>query len=150
MSTSSKTTINFRLLNVNEKEISISDLPNGEVVIDESKLSLNFGVGVEHKLEDNILIIKIFVDYVYDLKEGETVELLKCKLDLSFHVENIHEAVKVIDDNTTNVDDTLLKSVVGIAIGTTRGFLVAKTKGYAVSKFPLPIVNSSMLLNLKN
>jgi hypothetical protein len=45
------------------------------------------------------------------------------------------------------INDDLIITLAGVAIGTSRGLLASNTKGTPLSKFPLPILNPKELID---
>ncbi|GGD17659.1 hypothetical protein [Flavobacterium orientale] len=63
-----------------------------------------------------------------------------------FHVENIEELAKVEQDNTVTVSPALGNALASITYSTTRGILMTRFQGTALSGFILPVINPNKLI----
>lgn len=63
-----------------------------------------------------------------------------------FHVDNIEELTKLEADNTVTVSPALGNALASITYSTTRGILMTRFQGTALSGFILPVINPNKLI----
>jgi hypothetical protein len=67
-----------------------------------------------------------------------------------FHIENIEDLTKVEDDETVAVHPILGNTLASITYSTSRGILMTRFQGTALSNFILPVIDPNKLLQEKN
>lgn len=63
-----------------------------------------------------------------------------------FHVDNIEELTKLEEDNTITINSSLGNAIAAITYSTTRGILMTRFQGTALSNFILPVINPNKLI----
>lgn len=63
-----------------------------------------------------------------------------------FHVDNIEELTKLEEDNTITINSSLGNAIAAITYSTTRGILMTRFQGTALSDFILPVINPNKLI----
>lgn len=63
-----------------------------------------------------------------------------------FKVENLEELATPIENNLTQLDNSLWNSISSISYSTSRGVLITRLQGTALQNFILPVINISELL----
>lgn len=64
-----------------------------------------------------------------------------------FHVDNIEELTKLEKDNTVTLHPALGNALASITYSTSRGILMTRFQGTALSNFILPVINPNKLLD---
>ena len=64
-----------------------------------------------------------------------------------FHVDNIEELTKLEKDNTVTLHPSLGNALASITYSTSRGILMTRFQGTALSNFILPVINPNKLLD---
>jgi hypothetical protein len=133
--------INEISFNLNPLAIPIEQIQFG------GNLLVGLGFSFEVFQEDEIFKFNTLVQY---LLETESEPTLSLETQIIFKIKNLEKVVINKEDEQLQIDDDLLKTLMNISLGTTRGILATNTKGSPLSKFPLPIINPKELLsNLK-
>lgn len=63
-----------------------------------------------------------------------------------FHIDNIEELTKIEKDNTVTINSALGNALASITYSTSRGILMTRFQGTALSNFVLPVINPNKLL----
>lgn len=63
-----------------------------------------------------------------------------------FRVENIEDLAKIEEDNTVSLNPALGNALASISYSTSRGILMTRFQGTALSNFILPVINPNDLL----
>jgi hypothetical protein len=112
---------------------------------DINNMKIEFGFKVDLQAENNLFILHLIVKFVYPL-ESSTLKIVELSTANIFEIKSINEFV-FVSDNQFEDKAGILPTLLGMAIGTLRGILVAKTAGTLLDDYPLPIVNPTELCN---
>lgn len=64
-----------------------------------------------------------------------------------FNVENLDDLAKIIDENTLDINGGLSNALASIVYSTSRGILMTRFQGTAMSEFILPVIDPNELIN---
>lgn len=101
--------------------------------------NINFGLQIQPQTQQNILILHLTIEYQF-----EQNKILVLKTSNSFEIDVLNE---IMEFNEKNIVDKkrILPTLLGVAIGTLRGLVVAKTSGTILAEHPIPIINPTEL-----
>jgi hypothetical protein len=138
--------VQLKLLKVQETHFFIdSELISSIIKIEGDSINIEFGFKLELNNEKNELIIHLNVKYLYPTDSGLS-KLIEIQTSNSFEITDLNNLIS-INENEIEDKNGILPSILGIAIGTLRGVLVAKTSESKLSDFLLPIVNPTEICN---
>lgn len=106
---------------------------------------------VDFELGFNIPDKLIKADFKVDIKtKSEKEDTEEAKGEFSFvyifHVDNIHELTKLEQDGTVTLSPALGNALASITYSTSRGILMVRFQGTALSHFILPVINPNKLI----
>jgi hypothetical protein len=137
-------------LNISIKEISEVSykqsplpIPQDEIIYGKNLifgLGFDFSINTEKELFDFNTLIRYLI-------EGTEEPILELETLIRFHVINLQSVVSNSENGQLDIDDNFLSTLMGVCIGTSRGILSNNTKGTVMSKYPLPLLNPSDILN---
>lgn len=110
---------------------------------DINKLQIEFGFKADPKLDVNIFTLSILVRYMYEI-DAKLERIAELSTANVFEINDLSSFIKCNDEGIQDVSG-ILPTLVGVAVGTLRGLLLAKTAGTILSDYPLPIVNPTEL-----
>lgn len=137
--------IQIRLVKVKETSFFLnSSLLEKIETKDLNNLQIGFGLNIKPEMLKNTLNISLIVKYQSSPNEDDKI--------LEIETSNIFEIIDmegVIENKGDKIEDKagITPTLVGIAIGTIRGILVAKMTSTPLEDYPLPIVNPTELCN---
>lgn len=137
--------IQIRLVKVKETSFFLnSSLLEKIETKDLNNLQIGFGLNIKPEMLKNTLNISLIVKYQSSPNEDDKI--------LEIETSNIFEIIDmegVIEDKGDKIEDKagITPTLVGIAISTIRGILVAKMTSTPLEDYPLPIVNPTELCN---
>ena len=141
-------TVKFKIIDIEIKSFSETDYKEfglEESNIKEGGCNVGFNLNIDDK--KGIIALPILAEFFPNKKKKE------CKL---FSIETVHrfklkdfkELLKKNKNGLYNLPDSLLLHLLGIAIGGTRGMIVASIKIPEYKKIILPLVITSHLLDI--
>lgn len=137
--------IQIRLVKVKETSFFLnSSLLEKIETKDLNNLQIGFGLNIKPEMLKNTLNISLIVKYQSSPNEDDKI--------LEIETSNIFEIIDMeglIEDKGDKIEDKagITPTLVGIAISTIRGILVAKMTSTPLEDYPLPIVNPTELCN---
>ena len=139
-----KPEIQISIKEVNQISYNQKQLP---IDVDEIEIGKNLMMGLGFRLDMDVEkeIFKVSLQIklsVYDYDDS----IVDIETETIFGITNLKAVAHYSEDNQVKVEDNLLDTLLRVCIGTTRGILVANTKGTAMSKFPLPILNTREII----
>ena len=101
--------------------------------------NINFGLQIQPQTQQNILILHLTIEYQF-----EQNKILVLQTSNSFEIDVLNE---IMEFNEKNIVDKkrILPTLLGVAIGTLRGLVVAKTSGTILAEHTIPIINPTEL-----
>jgi hypothetical protein len=138
--TSQEKNIEIKLLNIKESHVFIDSdvLTSPDFKIEETKIEIGFKS--DFKADNNIFILHLSV--IYKISDTKIVEITTAS---TFNVKALKKVISIEEDNKFQDKSGLVPTLLGIAIGTMRGILFAKTVGTKLSEYPLPLINPTDL-----
>lgn len=121
---------------------SHSPIPMDQIVFGENLifgLGFNFNIDLEN---DNFKLSSL----IRFIIEGFEEPIIELETEIIFDITNLSNVVKKEKEGEFDIDDSLLATLTGVSIGTSRGILAKNTKGTPFSKYPLPLLNPSEIL----
>ena len=104
---------------------------------------MGLGFRLDMDVEKEIFKVSLQIKLsVYDYDDS----IVDIETETIFGITNLKAVAHYSEDNQVKVEDNLLDTLLRVCIGTTRAILVANTKGTAMSKFPLPILNTREII----
>ena len=140
----SKTEIQLRLLKVQETGFFMDSVLLS--TIEENKpdlFNIEFGLQVEPKVSQNILNLHLIVRYILTAN-SQSEKVVELQTSNSFEIIDLEKLMSISDSEITD-NNSIIPTILGVALGTLRGILVVKTAGTILADFPLPIVNPTEL-----
>lgn len=138
-----KRKIEIRLLKVQEISFYVdSSLYVRKESIKPDDLNISFGLKLTPDIQHDLLELYIVATYNTNEKEGE--KILEMESLNTFEIKNIKDLL-IVNEGAIEDISGIIPTLVGVAIGTIRGMLVAKTAGTPLDKYPLPMVNPKTL-----
>ena len=138
--------INIRIKEINQCTFNLNQktLPKDEIEIGKN-LSIGLGFNFNVDFENNLFHFFTLITY----KNHNTDEsVLELETEMIFELNDLKLVVKKQKTpGNFNINDDLIITLAGVAIGTSRGLLASNTKGTPLSKFPLPILNPKELID---
>jgi len=138
--------INIRIKEINQCSFNLNQksLPKDEIEIGKN-LSIGLGFNFNVDFENNLFHFFTLITY----KNHNTDEsVLELETEIIFELNNLKLVVKKQKTpGDFNINDDLIITLAGVAIGTSRGLLASNTKGTPLSNFPLPILNPKELID---
>lgn len=138
--------INIRIKEINQCTFNLNQktLPKDEIEIGKN-LSIGLGFNFNVDFENNLFHFFTLITY----KNHNTDEsVLELETEMIFELNDLKLVVKKQKTpGDFNINDDLIITLAGVAIGTSRGLLASNTKGTPLSKFPLPILNPKELID---
>jgi hypothetical protein len=138
--------INIRIKEINQCTFNLNQktLPKDEIEIGKN-LSIGLGFNFNVDFENNLFHFFTLITY----KNHNTDEsVLELETEMIFELKDLKLVVKKQKTpGDFNINDDLIITLAGVAIGTSRGLLASNTKGTPLSKFPLPILNPKELID---
>lgn len=137
--------IQIRLVKVKETSFFLnSSLLEKIETKDLNNLQIGFGLNIKPEMLKNTLNLSLIVKYQSSPNEDDKI--------LEIETSNIFEIIDMeglIEDKGDKIEDKagITPTLVGIAISTIRGILVAKMTSTPLEDYPLPIVNPTELCN---
>lgn len=148
MSDNKKIGLNF--LRFREVNFQLNDITYFEdISLDKKKILFDLDFNIELLAKDAIKVF-IHTEYIYHLDESDR------KLKRIFHGDFIAEfkfsnpkEVLTIKAKKVRINKEALEIVLGLMIPTTRGYLLARTRGSIIQNYPLPVIYPSELIESK-
>jgi hypothetical protein len=140
----SKTEIQLRLLKVQETGFFMDSVLLS--TIEENKpdlFNIEFGLQLEPKVSLNILNLHLIVRYILTAN-SQSEKVVELQTSNSFEIIDLEKLMSISDSEITD-NNSIIPTILGVALGTLRGILVVKTAGTILADFPLPIVNPTEL-----
>jgi hypothetical protein len=138
--------INIRIKEINQCTFNLNQktLPKDEIEIGKN-LSIGLGFNFNVDFENNLFHFFTLITY----KNHNTDEsVLELETEMIFELKDLKLVVKKQKTpGDFKINDDLIITLAGVAIGTSRGLLASNTKGTPLSKFPLPILNPKELID---
>ncbi len=131
--------ISFNIREIQTLKFSIDNLMKQDS-FDKSKLQFGIGVGVRFDPPRREVIVDTAVDIFCD--EQRTRKISESITRVTFAIENFDEVFKV-KENQISAPDAVMKTLVSMAVSSTRGILAAKTEGSILNGVYLPPVDPS-------
>ncbi|MCW4015218.1 MAG: hypothetical protein NWF06_02510 [Candidatus Bathyarchaeota archaeon] len=140
-----KKDIEIDLKEINEISFNLTPLPIAVEEIEFGRnLTLQIGVNFHGDLENETFQFRTLINWVLINHEKPIVSL---ETELVFEIQNLAEVFKIEEDGNYQIDNNFLATLAGVALGTSRGILAVNVKGSPMSKFPLPILNPTEILD---
>lgn len=140
--------IQIRLIEINEISFYLNPIPLPIEQVEFGKnLNLEIGFRFDVNQETNIFKFYTLIDYRV-LENAEPI--VGIETELVFEISNLSSVVSFESGEQLKIDNNILATLAGVCIGTTRGLLASNTKGSSISKFPLPILNPTEILENMN
>jgi hypothetical protein len=126
------------LSDISEIDFLLSSLP-------EHYISGNVKGGLSFVFDfDNVtsaLLFILTISYTYHTETNHAEEILRYKVKFVFQSPEMEDLVVQNNENQTlEIDSTLINIVLGLSISTVRGMLIVRTQGHPF-RFIIPIVN---------
>lgn len=138
-----KRKIEIRLLKVQEISFYVdSSLYVRKESIKPDDLNISFGLKLTPDIQHDLLELYVVATYNANEKEGE--KILEIESLNTFEIKDIKDLL-IVNEGAIEDKSGIIPTLVGVAIGTIRGMLVAKTAGTPLDKYPLPMVNPETL-----
>lgn len=140
-----KIDVKMRIAQIQETKFSISEKVLAGVDIEQDNINMQLGYGFNCDIESNRFAVNVNVEYKYIFTEvEESIVSLSVKSifdieDMSNHFE---QGVGQFNDKSN-----LVPQMLSVAIGSTRGVLAAKVAATSLSKYPMPMIDMSVLMN---
>lgn len=133
--------IEFSIQSVSTNYFSIS-IPKIMYDISKATIDYNLDPSIKYSLENDLALIKIKISgFVNETKE----KILDTEIAFTYHVKNFKSYMKEVSkdkwDFINPSDRIFITNLLSIAVSTTRGMLIEKTKGTIIEGKMLPIVN---------
>ncbi len=140
-----KIDVKMKIAQIQETKFSISEKVLAGVDIEQDKINIQLGYGFNCDIESNRFAVNVNIEYKYIFTEvEESIVSLSVKSifdieDMSNHFE---QGVGQFNDKSN-----LVPQMLSVAIGSTRGVLAAKVASTSLSKYPMPMIDMSILMN---
>jgi hypothetical protein len=136
----------FRLKRIQEDEFSYNNLEFSRVNFDIKHLKIATSLGLDSNVEENSFTVFLSIRYHY--KSGKKqIEVIKLSFFVEYEIKEMKELFTEEKD-FIELPDTILGSMVTLAIGTGRGILYSKTGGVSnINELYLPIIDAQALIN---
>jgi hypothetical protein len=141
--------INIRIKEINQCTFNLNQktLPKDEIEIGKN-LSIGLGFNFNVDFENNLFHFFTLITYKNHNTDESVIEL---ETEIIFELNDLKLVVKKQKTpGDFNINDDLIITLAGVAIGTSRGVLASNTKGTPLSKFPLPILNPKEIIGNYN
>jgi hypothetical protein len=138
--------INIRIKEINQCTFNLNQktLPKDEIEIGKN-LSIGLGFNFNVDFENNLFHFFTLITYKNHNTDESVIEL---ETEIIFELNDLKLVVKKQKTpGDFNINDDLIITLAGVAIGTSRGVLASNTKGTPLSKFPLPILNPKEIID---
>ncbi len=135
----------MRISKIRELEFSCKDISDEVETIEFGK-NLFFALNFTYtpNLEKKVFAVKTYIKYTLKDQQEPVLTFMN---EILFDVIGMDEVVKIKKgSNEFEINNSFLIPLVSVAIGTTRGMLVAKTTGKKISEFPIPMLNPQEVL----
>lgn len=131
--------------------LSVSEVPGSTVVnrsllrnMDRQPVTVDINVKAVPDFERSTLSIIVSCSYI------AVVHLLRARVMTSsvvasFEIENMRQHVSILKGETV-IDDGLLETMLGVAVGSLRGIIAVRTAGTPLRNTPLPILDLKALM----
>jgi hypothetical protein len=137
--------IQISIVEINEISFNLAPLP---IPVEEIKfgenLVLQVGVNFDGSPENETIRFFTLINWILTGVEQPIVSL---ETELVFEIQNLAEVFKIEEDGNFQIENNFLATLAGVALGTSRGILAVNVKGSPMSKFPLPILNPTEILD---
>lgn len=137
----------IRIKEIKEHSFNLKSFSNlTEDLVFGKNIQMGIAFKFDANLEEDIFHFFTLIKYKTIIEDVEQI-LVELETEIIFEVKDLSKVVKKLEDeDQMNIDDDFIKTMAGVAIGTTRGMLASNTKGSVLSKFPLPILNPEEIL----
>lgn len=139
-----KKEIQISIKEINEISFNLTPLP---IPVEElefgNNLTLQVGVNFDGNIETETFKFHTRINWLVTEVENPIVSL---ETELVFEIQNLAEVFKTEADGKHKIENHFLVTIAGVALGTSRGVLAVNVKGTPMSKFPLPILNPTEIL----
>lgn len=116
--------------------------------VDGHTFNVDFELGFN--LNDKLVKADFFVNVETKSKNGNPKEAIGAfHFVYVFYVDNIKDLTKLEKDETVTINPALGNALASITYSTSRGILMTRFKGTALSDFILPVINPNNLLDKK-
>lgn len=107
-----------------------------------------FNVNLDMHFDETNKVVLAKLDFDISTKSSEKVEEAKGAFELvfAFHVDNLEDLLERDKENELVVHAGLSNAIASVSYSTSRGILLTRFQGTALSGFILPIVNPNELL----
>lgn len=107
-----------------------------------------FNVDLDMNFDESNKVVLAKLDFTISTKSSDEVKEAKGAFELVFffHVENLEELIEIDKEGILVVDAGLSNAIASVSYSTSRGILLTRFQGTALSGFILPIVNPNELL----
>ena len=135
--------------------LTIRELPEASVInrkalrlLGPNPVSVDLNFRVIPDLEQSTVSVIVTCSYTSIIEYIRT-RLLVCPVLATFEVENLKEHVSISGSDAI-LGSRLMMIVLGVAIGSLRGIIAVRSAGTRLEKYPLPLVDLSMLMHRLN
>ncbi|WP_163379449.1 hypothetical protein [Cyclobacterium sp. SYSU L10401] len=107
-----------------------------------------FNVNLDLNFDETNKVVLAKLDFTISTKSSKEVTEAKGEFEMlfAFHVENLEELIERDEKDVLVVDAGLSNAIASVSYSTSRGILLTRFQGTALSGFILPIVNPNELL----
>lgn len=140
-------TISIDLVEIIDRELFIKE-PIDKIKNNFNKESLKLGLSVNFSQSDkkNVLSLNISVKYEYPY-DNKPFELLRSSFTFQFRISNMSKVI-ISDNGNIDMPHHLATNLISISLSTIRGLIAAKTRGYFINNYYLPIINQTKLSDM--
>lgn len=103
-------------------------------------------LNVAHNVLQNLKSQRMKLELMLSFKDDENNEVLFLQTDYHFQVENLIEFYEVNDKNIPVFSATLIATLLGIAVSTSRGILFEKLNTSGIHNVVIPVISPIKLL----
>lgn len=137
--------ITFKEVNFSLRDIGYLD----NIAVNRNRLLFDVDFDVRLKEKEHVEIL-LHIEYVHLIDENtkELTPIFHGDFISIFKMDAVREYLATEGENVL-LKKEVLESMLGITVSTTRGYLLAKTKGSAIYDFPLPIIYPQELIDSK-
>jgi hypothetical protein len=136
--------VSFRIHQIREISFSYFE-PNEEITrgVTVENVKYSFDSSFKVNTKKNLFEIELQVVCLVENPQvnGKVAEVMAYRTQNDFVVENLSEFVTIKEDKKFKMNNTLLATLVGIAVSTTRGMIISRTRGSWINQFYVPVIN---------
>lgn len=142
---------NFSVAFKGIKEVSFSTKLSDDILnnFDQKNVDLRIGFSVTGNEKLSSVSINLFIDYRYKSGSGKPKDFFNLETETDFKFKDVSSNTErlIISDEVVSVDDDLMKILLDVSLGATRGIVSYKMANLPI-KLVLPLIDPIKLINL--